>query len=140
MNSPRRLARLACLLCLAATVAACATESEVDTSLPAPTITAAETSTTTTSVSGTASVDFDLVIGENSGADTMVEVRLGTTVTLNVTTDLDGDEVHIHGYDLYLDDLMADEPASITFVADQAGKFEVESHETGEVLMVLRVT
>ena len=102
--------------------------------------TAASTSSSSSTMPGSDSVEFDLVIGENSGRDTMVEVRVGTTVTLNVTSDLDGDEVHIHGYDLYLDELLADEPASITFVADTAGTFEVESHETGEVVMVLRVT
>lgn len=86
------------------------------------------------------SVDFDLVVGENTGRDTMVEVRAGATVTLRVTSAEPIDEVHIHGYDLYLEDLAAGTAASITFVANVEGEFEVERHDTSEVLMVLRVT
>ena len=47
-------------------------------------------------------------------------------------------EVHIHGYDKYLD-LEADKPARTRFKADLEGIFEVENHDTAAQIAELRV-
>jgi hypothetical protein len=52
------------------------------------------------------------------------EVALGSSVLLIVTADV-ADEVHIHGYDYFLD-LTPGTAAEIEFVADIPGIFEVE--------------
>jgi hypothetical protein len=134
---------------LSTVVAACVSAAVVLSACGSDDGDTADTSTTVTTVPITlpptttsempTSVDFDLVVGENSGRDTMVEVRSGTTVTLRVVPDGPIDEIHIHGYDLYLEELTVGSTASISFVADVAGSFEVERHDTGEILMILRV-
>ena len=48
------------------------------------------------------------------------------------------DEVHVHGYDLYLD-LEAGEPAELRFTADIPGVFEAELHHSGIVLAELQI-
>ncbi|WP_435070780.1 hypothetical protein [Amycolatopsis thermoflava] len=72
-----------------------------------------------------------------SGPD-RVEVAAGRTVTIQVTTDAP-DELHVHGYDRTAD-VVAGQPASVTFTADIPGVFEVELHHSGAALTELRVT
>ena len=47
-------------------------------------------------------------------------------------------EVHLHGYDLE-EEVEPGEPATLTFEANLTGRFEIEDHETVEVLGVLLV-
>jgi hypothetical protein len=91
------------------------------------------------------SSDLPLVItvtvGTDSCPDRIEQVALGSTVTISITDPADPQEYHVHGYDL--GDGQQFEPgqaASFTFTADRAGDFEIESHDTGQVLIVLRVT
>ena len=69
----------------------------------------------------------------------MEKVALGSPVTLNITNPAAADSYHIHGYDLEMD-VDQDTMATFNFTADQAGTFEVESHETGAVLVVIEVS
>jgi plastocyanin len=55
-----------------------------------------------------------------------VEVAKGQTVRITVTGDA-ADEAHVHGYDKEAE-LKPGVPATIEFVADQSGLFEVETH------------
>jgi hypothetical protein len=64
-------------------------------------------------------------------------VELGRTVRIVVSSD-QADEVHLHGYDLDAP-TGPGAPGVIEFVADQAGLFELETHETGLVLLQLQV-
>lgn len=66
-----------------------------------------------------------------------VDVSVGTTLTLVVSGDT-ADEVHVHGYDRYLD-VPAGGSAALTFVADVPGIFDVELHDLGVLLTQLRV-
>ena len=66
-----------------------------------------------------------------------VPVKLGTSVTLEVTSDV-ADEVHVHGYDL-MQDVTPDGPATVTFDATIPGVFEVELEELGQQLLTLQV-
>lgn len=77
--------------------------------------------------------------GGQAGGDTgRAEVPLGSTVSLVVRSDI-ADEVHVHGYDRYLD-VPAGETATLTFVADVPGVFDVELHDEGVLLTQLQVS
>jgi hypothetical protein len=45
------------------------------------------------------------------------------------------DEFHLHGYDIEL----SGDDVTFEFVADKLGDFELESHDSGEVLLILSV-
>ncbi|MEU6414695.1 hypothetical protein [Microbispora sp. NPDC046933] len=66
-----------------------------------------------------------------------IEVTKGQTVRITVTGDT-ADEAHLHGYDKAVS-LQPGTPASIEFVADQTGLFEMETHESGLQLFQLVV-
>jgi hypothetical protein len=66
-----------------------------------------------------------------------VEVAQGADVAITVTSDVD-DELHVHGYDEEIT-LPAGVPTTVEFTADEAGLFEVETHETGKLLFQLLV-
>lgn len=93
---------------------------------PTPDISVAETIVELTITKGVPSTDLG-----------QVAVPLGNTVRLFITADAP-DEVHVHGYDLTLD-LAAGVPGELTFVADVPGIFEVELHESEQLLCELRV-
>jgi hypothetical protein len=76
--------------------------------------------------------------GQVTGGTQRVPVPLGERVTLVVTGDV-VDEVHVHGYDSYLDVTPGTE-AMITFPADIPGVFEVEMHDSGLLLAQLEVS
>ncbi|MCB0999157.1 MAG: hypothetical protein KDB40_07670 [Acidimicrobiales bacterium] len=83
---------------------------------------------------------ISVTVGLDSGDDRIEMVPLGATVVLTVVNPDEADEFHLHGFDLGDDQVMpAGQPASFTFVANQVGSFELESHETGGVLMILEI-
>lgn len=84
-------------------------------------------------------VEISVEVGVDSGPDRIEEVALGSLVRITVTNEDEDDEVHLHGYDLGGDEVEAGEPTVFEFEASTAGEFEVESHVTGEVLMILVV-
>ena len=64
-------------------------------------------------------------------------VKLGDHVVLRLVSDTD-ETYHIHGYDLE-QKVAAGVEAQFEFTADKAGDFEVESHNTEKVYVVLHV-
>ncbi|MEV4454507.1 hypothetical protein [Microbispora sp. NPDC049633] len=66
-----------------------------------------------------------------------IEVTKGQTVRITVTSDT-ADEAHLHGYDKEAG-LKPGTPASIEFVANETGLFEMETHESGLQLFQLVV-
>lgn len=66
-----------------------------------------------------------------------IPVTKGQTVRITVTADV-ADVVHVHGYDKAAT-LQPNTPATIEFVADQDGLFEVETHGSGLQLCQLAV-
>jgi hypothetical protein len=64
-------------------------------------------------------------------------VAKGDTVKLVVTTDT-ADEVHVHAVDIEKETAPG-KPVTITFVAKDAGIYEVETHESGLQLLQLEV-
>lgn len=141
-------------LLVAAVLTACGGESAdtTTTTVPATTTTAAETTTTTigeettstTAAATTTTVPddpytFDIVIeGTEVTGGGRITVPLGETVTLRFTSDV-ADEVHIHGYDIFVD-LEPGGTVEETFVADIPGVVEIETHHGGLVLANLEAS
>ncbi len=74
----------------------------------------------------------DLVVGES-----VIKVDQGGDVNIKVVSDVK-DELHIHGYDKELI-LQANIPASVTFKADIAGRFEIELHSSEQAIAALEI-
>ena len=122
-------------------LAACSSDSG---STDSAVTTIAVDSTETTSGDPTTTVSdgritVDVIVGENSSPDRVEEVALGSQVTLTFTNPDADDEFHVHGYDLGGDMTKKGDTKTFTFTADKAGDYEVESHSSEAVLMVLRV-
>lgn len=100
-----------------------------------------DTSTTESSAaaSNTAIVEISLTIGENTGPNEQQQVALGSTVRLSVVNPNASDEIHVHGYDISTGKMTAGETSVIEFVADEAGTFDIESHISEEVVLLLIV-
>lgn len=82
-------------------------------------------------------VAITLAGGEVSRPGGRVTVARGSTVTLQVTSDV-ADEVHLHGYDLRVD-VGQGGTATLTFQATLTGVFEVELESRGLQLVQLQV-
>lgn len=99
------------------------------------------TTTAPTTAPDDGTVRIDVTVGTDSGADRIEQVPLGSTVVLTITDPAATQEYHVHGIDL--GDGQEFEPgqtATFTFTADTAGEFEVESHITEALLVVLQVS
>jgi hypothetical protein len=116
------------------TVLAEPTEAATPSTAATPT---AETPTAEAPAEDVEAIEVSVVDGKVQPAFRRVEVERGTTVELTVTSDV-ADELHIHGYDEEAE-LAPGAPATVTFVADEDGVFEVETHETGLQLLALVV-
>ena len=144
------LRTLALIPAAALLMAACGSSGSSDTTTPATTIPAVESTSPVTSVDGTVSpettpvtavdgpVQIDVVVGTDSGPDRVEKVKLGSDVTLNITNPNAADEFHVHTIDL---EQKVDKgvTATFNFVADTPGTYEVESHSTETVMLVIEV-
>ena len=95
----------------------------------------------TTSIASTSDTEkFTLTIGENSGESNIITFTKGSNVELTIVNPEADDEIHLHGYDLTTGDLAKGTKSVMSFVADEAGDFEIESHVSEKVLSIVRVT
>jgi hypothetical protein len=114
-----------------ALLAGCSSSSSTDTTVALE--------TTDTAAMTTAFVEINLIIGENTGADMMQTVPLGSSVRITVVNPNGADEIHVHGYDISTGEMAQGQEAVIEFVASNAGTFDIESHVSEEVVLVLTV-
>lgn len=112
-------------------LAGCSSSSSTDTTVALE--------TTDTAAVTTAVVEINLIVGENTGADMMQTVPLGSSVRITVLNPNASDEIHVHGYDISTGEMAQGQEAVIEFVASNAGTFEIESHVSEEVVFVLTV-
>ena len=88
-----------------------------------------------------APVVISVVVGTDSSPDRVEKIPLGAQVTLTLTDPNSDEEYHVHGYELGDGvEMTKGQPEVFEFVADKAGDFEVESHTTETVLVILRVS
>jgi len=150
------LRALAAIPAAALMLAACggSGDSAATVTAPAPTVAPADATTTsftvTTMATGTTMADnnttvvaqgpvqVDVVVGIDSGPDRVERVGVGSDVTVNITNPDAADEFHVHGIELE-QSVDAGVTATFNFVADTPGTYEIESHETEEVLVVIEV-
>ena len=152
MSTSRRWAIIPVVLLV---VAACGDDDASDSADTLAPTTVAETTTTVTTVPVDTVVDtvvestipptapdgpvqIDVIVGVDSSPDRIETVKVGESVTVNITNPNHHDEYHIHGVDLE-QKVDAGVMATFNFVALTPGSFEVESHDTEDVLFVLVV-
>jgi hypothetical protein len=124
----------------AQTTAAQATTAQTTTEAPPATTAPATTEAppaTTASSPDTVRIDYVIVDGKPQGGIARDSVARGRTVVITVTSDV-SDEVHVHGYDLSAD-VAPGAPATIRFVADAPGRFEIELENSAVQIAELEV-
>jgi Cupredoxin-like domain len=80
---------------------------------------------------------IDLSVEDGAMTPEEIEVGEGDRVRLRITSD-EQMGIHLHGYDIERE-VTPGEPATLSFEADLTGRFEIEDHESEEVLGVLIV-
>ncbi len=159
----KRLARYA-LIPTVILVAGCGSSSKASvTSIPPVSVTvaaAAATTTTTAAMSAesivpaatgaivttpatapplpTNIVNISVTVGKDSSPTREEKVKLSATVQIALLNPTANDEFHLHGYDIEQAQ-KAGEQGLLSFVADKAGRFELESHVTNAPLLILVV-
>ncbi|MFZ9629317.1 MAG: hypothetical protein ACO3C1_08185 [Ilumatobacteraceae bacterium] len=113
-----------------------------DATLPGP-IGTESPGTTTPAATGSGEVQegpvqIDVVVGLDSGPQRIETVAVGADITLNITNPDAADEFHIHGIDLERS-VDAGMMATFNFTVTEPGTYEVESHLTETVLVVIEV-
>jgi hypothetical protein len=84
-------------------------------------------------------IEISVIVGTDSATDRVEEVPLGSQVNITLTNPNADDEFHLHEYDLSTGDTPKGESAVISFTADKAGLFDLESHVTDEVLVIISI-
>lgn len=129
-------------------LAACGSGDESTDTTPATPATVVESTATTVAPNDTATpttmvddtVRISVTVGVDSGPDRIEEVSVGDSIELTMVNPDEDDEFHVHGFDLGGDETPAGEEKVFVFIATESGDFEVESHATGDVLVVIRVS
>jgi len=109
-------------------------DSAADTTMPS-----AATPTNPTDSKMAAPTEVSVIVGTDSSPDRIEEVALGANVQVTLSNPNADDEFHLHGYDLSPGETKMGEVSIISFTADKAGDFEIESHITEDVLVIIRV-
>ena len=116
------------LVALAAVTAGCGGSSGTPAAspLPSPSLAPSATAVASGVASDSAQQTLSLTVahGKVTGDTGRVKVALGTRVRITVTSDV-ADEIHVHTYDL-TQEISANQPGSVEFVADKPGIIEVE--------------
>ncbi len=76
--------------------------------------------------------------GEPVGGVQEIEVSEGDELRVDITTDT-ADELHLHGFDVYLDIVPGKANELVVENADIGGVLELESHSTGVVIAEISV-
>jgi hypothetical protein len=133
----RRLLVPALLVPLLLAGCSAGTDADDDVAVPPPAAASAAPTAEPSSTPTAQLIEVTYAGGQVTGVDSRVAVALGEQVLLRITSDV-AEEIHIHGYDLYLD-VPAGGTAEQTFTADLPGAYEVELHDAGRPLFQLRV-
>jgi hypothetical protein len=132
----RKLFAVVAPFVLIASLASCS-DNDADEGANLPTATTVVASDPSTKVAGL--IDISVTVGTNTAADRVVDVPLGSQVNIILTNPNADDEFHLHEYDLSTGETPKGEAAVISFTADKAGLFDLESHVTDEVLVIISI-
>lgn len=129
--------KLCVIVPLVGLLAACGSSTSTDTTVATSTTVV---QTTTTAPMAGEPLEIDVTVGEDSDPDRIEIVDLGSSVTITLVNPDAADEYHLHGYDISTKKMEPGVPATISFTATEAGTFELESHVTDNVLVVLEIS
>jgi plastocyanin len=124
-----------------ALAAACGGEAKETSTSAAPSASSSSSSAAGTTASPTSdAVEIKVTVsgGKVAPRPSIHKIKKGQTVRIIVTSDK-ADEVHVHGYEKEKE-LVAGEPGTIEFTADETGRFEVETHKQGLQLFQFEVS
>lgn len=131
MRSTYRVAvTLATLITLTVGAAACGSDQANESATSGPTTATGSASTLPSILPTTDETEIEVSVANgrvSPSPDRRVEVAQGDNVRIVISSDR-ADEVHVHGYELEAE-IPAGGSATVEFVADQPGSFEVEMHE-----------
>ena len=113
-------------------LAGCGSSSSTDS-------TSASEATDTTTVVSSDVVEINLIVGENTGPEVKQTVPVGSTVRITFVNPNGPDEIHVHGYDLTTGEMEQGQESVIEFVASTSGTFDIESHVSEEIVLILTV-
>ncbi len=131
----KTLFRVVLPIALVASLGACSSsDSATDTTMPN-----AASPTNPSNSKMAAPTEISVVVGTDSSPDRIEEVTLGANVQVTLSNPNADDEFHLHGYDLSPGETKMGQVSIISFTADKAGDFEIESHITEDVLVIIRV-
>ena len=131
----KTLFRVVLPIALVASLGACSSsDSATDTTMPN-----AASPTNPSNSKMAAPTEISVVVGTDSSPDRIEEVTLGANVQVTLSNPNADDEFHLHGYDLSPGETKMGQVSIISFTADTAGDFEIESHVTEDVLVIIRV-
>ena len=131
----KTLFRVVLPIALVASLGACSSsDSATDTTMPN-----AASPTNPSNSKMAAPTEISVIVGTDSSPDRVEEVTLGANVQVTLSNPNADDEFHLHGYDLSPGETKMGEVSIISFTADKAGDFEIESHITEDVLVIIRV-
>jgi hypothetical protein len=82
-------------------------------------------------------IALEIVDGDLVGGSRQADIEIGARVEVVVSGNSD-DQVHVHGYDLYVD--LADGAGRTTFDALIPGTFEIELEASGRLLVRMTVS
>ena len=131
----KTLFRVVLPIALVASLGACSSsDSATDTTMPN-----AASPTNPSNSKMAAPTEVSVIVGTDSSPDRIEEVALGANVQVTLSNPNADDEFHLHGYDLSPGETKMGEVSIISFTADKVGDFEIESHITEDVLVIIRV-
>lgn len=81
---------------------------------------------------------ISVTVGVDAAPDRVEKVRLGATVQLALLNPTGDDAFHLHGYDIE-QKVKAGQKGIVSFVADKAGSFTLESHLDDKVQLTMVV-
>jgi hypothetical protein len=84
-------------------------------------------------------IEISVTVGTDSAVDRVEEIPLGSQVNITLTNPNAEDEFHLHDYDLSTGMTPKGKAAVISLTADKEGLFDLESHVTDEVLVVISI-
>lgn len=124
---------LALVVAVVLTLAAAACGDDGDDAAP----TGGETDTTDGAATADTVIALEVRDGDLVGGSRQENVSLGDTVEVVVTGD-STDQVHVHGYDLFVD--LTGGEGNLTFDALIPGTFEIELESSGRLLVRMTVS
>lgn len=82
-------------------------------------------------------LSIDIVISSNPDEVQSIRVKQGQNVNVSFTSEVT-DDAHLHGYDI-VTPLTPEQKASMSFIADKTGRFELELESSRRLVAIFEV-